>query len=168
MRQLSLFCILIIALSGCMLFRSGNEPDGSNCVPYARYISGIEIYGDAHQWWGKADGRYHKSNKPLKGAVLVLSKTSRLKYGHVAVVDRIKGKRLITVDHANWWPGEISEDMPVMDVSTNNDWSQLRFWNEDANAFGKIYPALGFIYPSTAIAESPNPQISIRCLLVNE
>ena len=28
------------------------------CVPYARDVSGIQIYGDAHTWWDQAQGRY--------------------------------------------------------------------------------------------------------------
>ena len=27
------------------------------CVPYARQVSGIQIYGDAWTWWDQAEGR---------------------------------------------------------------------------------------------------------------
>jgi surface antigen len=153
-----LICFL---LSGCAIFGDGDTPDGTNCVPYARDVSGILLFGDAHEWWRKADGTYAKGKKPKQGAVLVLAKTNRLRYGHLAVVNEIENRRLITVDHANWWPGEISEHMPVMDVSPNNDWTQLRFWNEKSKAFGQIYPALGFIYPKQAIAALPGNDQSI-------
>ena len=26
------------------------------CVPYARQVSGIRIFGDAHTWWDQAEG----------------------------------------------------------------------------------------------------------------
>ena len=28
------------------------------CVPFARLISGIQIFGDARTWWGQATGKY--------------------------------------------------------------------------------------------------------------
>ena len=33
-------------------------PPYLQCVPYARQVSGIRIYGDAHTWWDQAEGRY--------------------------------------------------------------------------------------------------------------
>ena len=33
-------------------------PPYLQCVPYARQVSGIRIFGDAHTWWGQAEGRY--------------------------------------------------------------------------------------------------------------
>jgi hypothetical protein len=36
--------------------------------------------------------------------------------------------------------------MPVADVSLNNDWSLVRFWNYGAQAWGILYPADGFVY----------------------
>ena len=40
------------------------------CVPYARQVSGIHIYGDAHSWWGKANGKYARGSMPRVGAVM--------------------------------------------------------------------------------------------------
>ena len=37
------------------------------CVPYARQVSGIQIRGDAHTWWGQAEGRYAKGRLPRVG-----------------------------------------------------------------------------------------------------
>ena len=38
---------------------SGQElPPYLQCVPYARDVTGIDIYGDAHTWWQQAAGRY--------------------------------------------------------------------------------------------------------------
>jgi hypothetical protein len=86
------------------------------------------------------------------GAVLVLARTERLRFGHLAVVSRVVGEREILVDHANWLPGRIVTGMPVVDVSAANDWTMLRFWNREAGTFGAIYPADGFIYNPATIA----------------
>ena len=119
---------------------------GSQCVPYARARSGIGIFGDAYTWWDTAAGRYARGRLPVPGAVLVLRKTSRLQYGHVAVVANVVGPREIRIDHANWQPNAVITGMSVIDVSPSNDWSQLRFWNKDARVWGAVYPAAGFIY----------------------
>ena len=119
------------------------------CVPYARAVSGIGIRGDAWTWWTEAKGRYRRSKQPSVGSVLVLKRTERLRYGHLAVVTAILSNRQILVRHANWLNrGEVHENTPVVDVSRNNDWSLLRFWYTPGSAYGKrLYPANGFIYP---------------------
>lgn len=123
------------------------------CVPHARKVSGIPIRGNAHTWWTQAAGKYQRSARPKVGAVMVLSKTKRLRYGHIAVVKRIVDSRNIEVEHANWG-GTRSERaiiytrMPVKDVSANNDWSRSRFWNYPSKSYGSIYPVSGFIYPN--------------------
>ena len=68
--------------------------------------------------------------------------------GHVAVVTEIVSERLIRVNHANWLNnGEISVDVPVLDVSPNNDWSELRVWHIPGNHWGgRVYAAEGFIH----------------------
>ena len=124
------------------------------CVPYARMASGIPIRGNAWTWWRQAAGRFARGDDPEVGSVLVLSKTRKLRYGHLAVVTRVKGPREIVVAHANWgWNRQtrrkIREAMPVIDISPNNDWSELRFFNEETASFGRMYPAYGFIYPKT-------------------
>jgi len=119
---------------------------GTQCVPYARARSGIKIFGDAYTWWNTAAGQYARGNLPLVGSVLVLSKTKRLRRGHVGVVTAIVSEREIRLDHANWQPGAIITNMAVMDVSPANDWTQLRFWNKDARMWGAVYPASGFVY----------------------
>jgi len=40
------------------------------CVPFARLMSGIQIFGDAHTWWSQAAGRYQRGYTPKAGAVL--------------------------------------------------------------------------------------------------
>ena len=125
------------------------------CVPYARLRSGIGIFGDAHTWWTTAAGRYARGRVPEPGSVLVLRQTGRLSYGHVAVVTQTVNPREIRIDHANWQRGTVITGMPVLDVSPANDWSVLRFWNQEARAWGGIYPAEGFIYNAPAGAEAP-------------
>jgi hypothetical protein len=119
---------------------------GTQCVPYARARSGIKIFGDAYTWWNTAEGQYARGNLPLVGSVLVLSKTKRLRRGHLGVVTAIVSEREIRLDHANWQPDAIITNMAVMDVSPANDWTQLRFWNKDARVWGAVYPASGFVY----------------------
>jgi hypothetical protein len=125
------------------------------CVPYARLRSGIGIFGDAYTWWNTAAGRYARGRVPEPGSVLVLRQTGRLSYGHVAVVTQTVNPREIRIDHANWQRGTVITGMPVLDVSPANDWTVLRFWNQEARAWGGIYPAEGFIYNAPAGAEAP-------------
>lgn len=125
------------------------------CVPYARLRSGIGIFGDAHTWWDTAAGRYARGNAPAAGSVLVLRRTNRLSYGHVAVVTQQVNAREIRINHANWQRGTVITGMPVLDVSLANDWTALRFWNQEASTWGSIYPAEGFIYNAPAGASAP-------------
>ncbi len=151
MRRMKLAAMLLVLVccgSGCV---SGTA-EWTQCVPYARQLSGIEIYGDAYTWWDRATPRYARGNTPGIGAVLVLSRTERLRYGHLAVVKRILGARRIEVAHANWGKdifgrGYIHEAMLVEDASPANDWSELRFWIQESGSFSSVFPARGFIYP---------------------
>ncbi|MFZ4761726.1 MAG: CHAP domain-containing protein [Alphaproteobacteria bacterium] len=126
-------------------------PEPIQCVPFAREVSGINLFGDAYSWWDSAEGQYQRGISPEKGAVLVLSRSEKLRHGHVAVVNKVLTSRQIDVTHANWGSDQYSRrivrsSMRVVDVSPRNDWSQLRFWNPEAGSFGQIYPAKGFIY----------------------
>jgi hypothetical protein len=119
------------------------------CVPFARQASGVEIYGDANTWWIQAEGRYPRSHLPAPGSVLVLRGYAGANRGHVAVVAMIVSERVIRVDHANWMnAGEVSLSVPVLDVSVNNDWSEVRVWHIPGDHWGgRIYQAEGFIHP---------------------
>lgn len=119
------------------------------CVPFARRASGIEIYGDANTWWVQASGRYPRSSLPAAGSVLVMRGYHNPGRGHVAVVTEIESSRVIRIDHANWMNnGEISVSVPVIDVSPNNDWSQVRVWHIPGGHWGgRIYETEGFIHP---------------------
>lgn len=121
------------------------------CVPYARAVTGLEIRGDAWSWWDQAAARYGRGAVPVPYAVLVLTRGVRLDYGHVAVVRRVLDRRRIRVDHANWRNDRrIVTDMTVVDVSAANDWTEVRFWNDEAGQWGNVYVAKGFIYPPGA------------------
>jgi surface antigen len=126
------------------------ENDGHKplqCVPYAREHSGINIHGDAYTWWDQADGKYPRGALPKPGAVMVLNNYAGPNRGHVAVVRRIVSAREIRIDHANWLDdGSIYVNDPVEDVSSDNDWSQVRVYNLATGGWGgKVYPVQGFI-----------------------
>jgi surface antigen len=119
------------------------------CVPYAREKSGIPIRGDAWTWWQQAKGKYPRSSQPAVGSVIVFSKTSKNRYGHLAVVTAILSDREILATHANWLnKGRIHVDTPIRDVSRKNDWSSVKVWYTPGNVIGKsAYPVEGFILP---------------------
>lgn len=127
---------------------SGKKYD---CVPFAREHSGVKIFGDAVTWWNQAGGRYARGTEPEPGSILVLSGYAGPKHGHVAVVRNIVNSREIRIDHANWLnDGAVYLNDPVVDVSQDNDWSQVRVWNIPNNAWGsRIYPVQGFIGPGS-------------------
>jgi surface antigen len=118
------------------------------CAPYAREVSGIELYGDAADWWEEAAGRYARTDRPRPGAVLVFARSSRLPHGHVSVVRAVRSAREITVTQANWVHGRVASAEPVVDVSPGNDWTAVRVWWEPAGQLGStVYPAFGFVTP---------------------
>lgn len=117
------------------------------CVPFAREEAGIEIYGNANTWWRQAQGRFETSASPEEGGVMVLRGYATANRGHVAVVREIVSSRLVIVDHANWLNnGEITRNVPVRDVSPNNDWSQVQVWHVPGRHWGsRTYTVQGFI-----------------------
>lgn len=140
---------------------SGYAGGDTSCVPYARARSGIDLQGDAWQWWEAAaqSGRYDRSRRPRAGSVLVFMRTQRNRAGHLSVVTRVVGPREIRVDHANWASGRnrgrVARDQPVIDVSPNNDWSLVRVWYPPANDVGQTsFPTYGFIHGGRLMAET--------------
>jgi len=119
------------------------------CVPYARDKSGVDLRGDAKSWWTLAAGKYDRKKTPEVGSVIVMRGYNGADRGHVAVVRAILSDRAIVVDHANWLnEGEITEDVPVKDVSRKGDWSEVRVWHIPGSTWGqRVYGALGFIRP---------------------
>jgi surface antigen len=126
------------------------------CARFAREFSGIDIRGDAWTWWGQAEGRYARGNRPRVGAVLSFTPSGPMRLGHVATVTRVLGSREIAVTHANWSPingtrGQIERDVLIRDVSEDNDWSRVRVWFAPIADLGTTeWPVDGFIYPSRA------------------
>jgi hypothetical protein len=117
------------------------------CVPFARRESGVEIFGNANTWWRQASDRYETDEDPSENAVLVLQGYNTNARGHVAVVKEVVSPRLIIVDHANWLNGgEITRDVPIMDVSEAGDWSEVRVWHVPGRHWGgRVYRVQGFI-----------------------
>jgi hypothetical protein len=131
-----------------------NSKARSQCVPFARAESGIDIRGDAKTWWVQAAGRYQRDKEPAEGAVIVMRGYGGADRGHVGVVRKVLGERKILIDHANWLnQGEITVRVPVVDVSAKGDWSEVRVWHVPGKHWGKrIYGAQGFILPKAVHA----------------
>jgi surface antigen len=125
------------------------------CVPYARKISGINIHGNANTWWGQAEGRYERGHTPEEGAVLAFASYGKMQLGHVAMVSKVVSDREILLTHANWsHPGRVETDVRAVDVSPNNDWSEVKVWYGPIGDLGTtVYPTEGFIYPDAAPAD---------------
>lgn len=127
--------------------------EGLQCVPYARQLSGVQIYGDAHTWWGQAQGKYSTGRTPKFGAVLAFKPHGRMQLGHVGAVSKIIDNRTILMSHANWSTingtrGHIENNVQVVDVSERNDWSRVRVWYTPTGSLGTTeWPTHGFIYP---------------------
>jgi len=122
------------------------------CVPFARLMSGIQIFGDARTWWSQAAGKYDTGSVPKIGSVLSFKPTARMNLGHVAFVSQVLTDRVIQVTHANWSiiegdRGQIEQDVTVVDVSPNGDWTQVKVWYDPIRDLGTtVYPTNGFIY----------------------
>ncbi|MBO0749675.1 MAG: CHAP domain-containing protein [Porphyrobacter sp.] len=123
------------------------------CVAYARQVTGIQIYGDALTWWGQAEGRYARGHTPQVGAVMAFQPHGSMTRGHVAAVSQVIDSRTVLLRHANWSPidgrrGQIEDNVEAVDVSPNNDWSQVRVWYAPIQDLGTtVWPVAGFIYP---------------------
>jgi len=122
------------------------------CAPYAREISGIQIFGNANTWWSQAAGRYDRGNTPRVGAVLAFSSTARMRLGHVATVSAIVSDREVLLTHANWSRrGGVETNVRAVDVSEAGDWSQVKVWYGPNGGLGtSSYPTKGFIYAHQA------------------
>lgn len=165
LRRLTLLAVMTLAAAPALaepiiddsrLVSSGGSsvlPPYLQCVPYARQVSGIAIYGDAYTWWDKAEGRYARGTRPRVGAVMTFKPHGNSTLGHVAAVSRIVDDRTVLIRHANWSPiggrrGQIEDDVKVIDVSPAGDWSEVRVWYAPAGTLGSSHwPLQGFIYP---------------------
>jgi surface antigen len=126
------------------------------CVPFARAISGIELFGRAASWWAQAAGRYARGHAPRVGAVLAFASSRAMPAGHVAVVSRVLGAREVLLTHANWsYRGGVERNVRAIDVSPAGDWSEVRVWHGPTHDLGiRTNPAQGFIYPETPRGDS--------------
>jgi len=126
------------------------------CVPFARLISGIQIFGDAWTWWQQAAGKYETGFTPKAGAVLCFKPTARMRLGHVAVVSQVLTDRVVQITHANWSPiegsrGKVEKDVTIIDVSPQGDWSEVKVWYDpNRDLGGSTYATHGFIYPDAS------------------
>jgi hypothetical protein len=121
------------------------------CVTFARDVSGIHLSGNANTWWYGAAGRFARGQRPEVGSVLNFRASGGMRMGHVSVVSRIVSTREILIDDANWAaPGQrkgmVRRGASVIDVSPNNDWTEVRVAN-GIGSWGRVYPTYGFIYP---------------------
>jgi surface antigen len=136
------------------------ETSAWQCAPFARFFSGVKLFGDAYTWWEQASGKYTKGFTPDAGAVLVFKRTGAMSSGHVAVVTQVLTDRIIQVTHANWSPiagkrGQVEKDVTVVDVSPKGDWSQVKVWYDPSGDVGRtVYPTYGFIYQAAQSART--------------
>jgi surface antigen len=157
---------VVVALSLCA--GQAQADDYWQCVPFARMISGIEIFGDAWTWWQKAAGKYAQGFTPKAGAVLVFKPNGVMDKGHVAVVSQVLTDRVIQVTQANWsiiqgHRGQVERDVTVIDVSPQGDWSQVKVWYDPVRDLGKtVYPTYGFIYQTTQTAAANAAATAVR------
>lgn len=141
-----------VGLDGNSGGSSSSDDDYLQCVPYARQLTGINIYGDAHTWWGQAEGRYARGKRPRVGAVMAFQPHGGSTLGHVAAVSKIIDSRTVLISHANWSPingrrGQIENNVRAIDVSPDNDWSEVRVWYAPIQGLGTTHwPLEGFIY----------------------
>jgi surface antigen len=152
--------------------RGATRSYGISCVPYARQVSGIEVTGNAWEWWNNAAGLYARGDRPEAGSVLNFRANGRMRLGHVAVVTQVVNRREVIVEHANWpsggGRGGVSHGVAVVDVSEANNWSAVRVELGHEGTFGSVYPTYGFIYnrPDTGMVVAsvslPAPQPAIN------
>lgn len=120
-----------------------------NCALFVRAQTGVDLYGAAGGWWDEAASRYWRGRIPQAGAILVFKRTGAIPSGHVAVVAQVVGPREIVVDQANWYHGRVTRDVPVVDESPANDWTNVAVMDLGSGKYGRDYPSYGFVYPQT-------------------
>src|SRR3546814_15771208 len=82
------------------------------CVPYARTVSGVRIYGDALTWWDQAENHYKRGHAPRRGAVLAFRPVGPMVLGHVPVVHRVLADRRVLIRPDHWSaPGAHAEEL---------------------------------------------------------
>lgn len=151
-KRMSAIAIAAALFSATTATQAHAEASSWQCVTFARFFSGIQIFGDAWTWWQGAAGKYARGYSPSTGSVLVFRAQGPMARGHVAVVSQVLTDRIIQITHANWSPingsrGQVEKDVTVVDVSQRGDWSQVKVWYDPTGDLGgRIYPTYGFIY----------------------
>ena len=170
LRFLLLLPLLLQACAGARGPGTGayvGGPVALECAPFARALSGVQLRGDAADWWDAAQGRYERARIPEPGAVLVFARTARLAQGHVAVVSRVTSDREILVTQANWERSRVTADQPVLDISPDNDWTSVRVWWPPGQQLGtSSYPTHGFIRPIRRISRGEIADATPRALRI--
>ncbi|MDI1294595.1 MAG: CHAP domain-containing protein [bacterium] len=157
----ALFAALLVALA--TLIVSPATAGVLQCAPFARQVSGIDLHGNANTWWGQAEGRYDRGHEPRVGAVLAFAASRSMPVGHVAMVSKVIGSREVLLTHANWsYRGGIERNVRAVDVSANNDWTDVRVWYGPIGDLGlRSNPARGFIYSAPAQTMTQPVQIAM-------
>lgn len=130
------------------------------CAPFARMLSGLQLFGRAADWWAQAAGKYQRGDLPKIGAVLSFKSFRSMPAGHVATVSEIVDARTVRLTHANWSiingrRGQVERNVTAVDVSDKGDWSKVRVWWAPTGSLGTTaYPANGFIYADASGAGS--------------
>lgn len=142
---------------------------GLQCVTFVRAETGVQLRGNAANWWNEAEGQYARGQAPEPGAVLSFRGAGRMRLGHVAVVRDIVNSREIAIDHAHWAGSGILREVSVIDVSPANDWTAVRVALRQGAKYGSVYPTNGFIYDRgqatqilTASAPANAPQARVQ------
>lgn len=130
------------------------------CAPFARQVSGIALYGNANSWWGQAEGRYERGHEPRVGAVLAFAASRSMPVGHVAMVSKVINEREVLLTHANWsYRGGIERNVRAIDVSPNNDWTNVRVWYGPMGIWvcGRTPPRASFTRKSRPLLRCRSP-----------
>jgi hypothetical protein len=94
--------------------------------------------------------------------VLVFRQQQNLPVGHLAIVTKVLSSREVRISHADWastWAtrGRITGNVPVLDVSRTNDWTQVRLWYANSGTVDRVYDTYGFVYNGAKPADQPLP-----------
>ena len=132
-------------------------------VTYVKSVTGMAIPGEAWSWWDGSNGRYERGHRPMPSAVLVFRRQQNLPVGHLAIVTKVLSSREVRISHADWastWAtrGRITGNVPVLDVSHTNDWTQVRLWYANSGTVDRVYDTYGFVYGGAKPPDQPLPQ----------
>lgn len=145
---------IALALSLSLMATQPAQAQFWQCAPFARMISGINIFGNAGTWWKQAAGKFARGSLPKVGSVMSFMPTQKMRVGHVAMVSKVLGAREVLLTHANWSRrGRVETDVRAIDVSDKGDWSKVKVWYASTGGLGtSTYPVNGFIYSGKADA----------------